>query len=86
MNNLGIGESPRRAAARLSGTELKDRLTDQIERRASGRIRDLDVVCMDDTIILRGWSRSYHAKQLAHQAVLDLTDGYPLLTNQIVVY
>jgi hypothetical protein len=39
----------------------------------------------EDRIILQGRSRTYHAKQLAHQAVLDLTDGHPLLANQIVV-
>ena len=56
-----------------------------INRVASGRIRDLHVVYSDDKIILQGRSRTYHAKQLAHQAVLDLTDGHPLLANQIVV-
>jgi hypothetical protein len=56
-----------------------------INRVANGRIRDLHVVYSDDAIILQGRSRTYHAKQLAHQAVLDLTDGHPLLANQIVV-
>lgn len=56
-----------------------------VNRVANGRIRDLHVVCSDDVIILQGRSRTYHAKQLAQQAVLDLTDGHPLLTNQIVV-
>ncbi len=65
--------------------ELAARIEGYIERRASGRIRDLHVVCSDDEIILQGRSRTYHAKQLAQQAVLDLTDGFPLLTNQIVV-
>ena len=68
-----------------SNQDLADRIEGHIERRASGRIRDLHVVCSDDAIILRGRSRTYHAKQLAQQAVLDLTDGHPLLTNQIVV-
>ena len=54
-------------------------------RVANGRIRDLHVVYSDERIILQGRSRTYHAKQLAHQAVLDLTDGHPLLANQIVV-
>jgi len=65
--------------------ELAVRIEGCIERRASGRIRDLHVVCSEDKIILQGRSRTYHAKQLAQQAVLDLTDGYPLLANQIVV-
>jgi hypothetical protein len=65
--------------------ELAERLEGYIEQKASGRIRDLHVVCSDDMIILQGRSRTYHAKQLAQQAVLDLTDGHTLLTNQIVV-
>src|SRR3954454_12822536 len=75
---LGLGRS--------KGTrELAARLEGYIEQKASGRIRDLHVVCSDDMIILQGRSRTYHAKQLAQQAVLDLTDGHTLLTNQIVV-
>jgi len=76
---------PRRAARSRSKLDLARRIEGDIERRASGRIRDLHVVCSDDAIILQGRSRTYHAKQLAQQAVLDLTDGFPLLTNQIVV-
>jgi len=66
-------------------TDLAERLEGYIEQMSSGRIRDLHVVCSDDTIILQGRSRTYHAQQLAQQAVLDLTDGHALLTNQIVV-
>lgn len=75
---LGLGRSQ-------STTDLAERLEGYIELKASGRIRDLHVVCSDDMIILQGRSRTYHAKQLAQQAVLDLTDGHTLLTNQIVV-
>ncbi|MBX6314202.1 MAG: phospholipid-binding protein [Isosphaeraceae bacterium] len=56
-----------------------------MERRACGRIRDLHVVCSDDLIILQGRSRTYHAKQLAQEAVFDLTGGHPALANQIIV-
>ena len=65
---------------------LAERLEGYIERRACGRIRDLHVVCQDDTIILSGRARTYHAKQLAQEAVLDLTEGFTALANQIVVY
>jgi hypothetical protein len=75
---LGLGRSQ-------SARDLAERLEGYIEQRASGRIRDLHVVCSNDMIILQGRSRTYHAKQLAQQAVLDLTDGQTLLTNQIVV-
>jgi len=75
---LGLGWSQ-------STRDLAERLEGYIEQKACGRIRDLHVVCSDGGIILQGRSRTYHAKQLAQQAVLDLTDGQTLLTNQIVV-
>jgi hypothetical protein len=76
LRRFGIGKSY---------TELAQFIEGHINRVASGRIRDLHVVYSEDKIILQGRSRTYHAKQLAHQAVLDLTDGHPLLANQIVV-
>jgi hypothetical protein len=85
MSRFEIAEDPRRLARAGSRKELAERIEGYIERRASGRIRDLHVVYSDDAIILQGRSRTYHDKQLAQQAVLDLTDGYPLLANQIVV-
>jgi len=86
MTMFDSGMDPRWSGRRGSNEEdLAERLEGYIERRASGRIRDLHVVCSDDTIILQGRSRTYHAKQLAQQAVLDLTDGHQVLTNQIVV-
>ena len=65
--------------------ELAQFIEGHVNRVANGRIRDLHVVYSDEKIILQGRSRTYHAKQLAQQAVLDLTDGHPLLANQIVV-
>ena len=76
IRRFGFGKSHKELAQFIEG---------HINRVASGRIRDLHVVYSDDKIILQGRSRTYHAKQLAHQAVLDLTDGHPLLANQIVV-
>lgn len=73
------------AGIEKSPQELAEFIEGHVNRVANGRIRDLHVVYSDDRIILQGRSRTYHAKQLAHQAVLDLTDGHPLLANQIVV-
>ena len=66
--------------------ELALYIEGHVDRASNGRIRDLRVVYSDDHIVLEGRSRTYHAKQLAHQAVLDLTDGHPLLANLIVVF
>jgi len=85
MSTQNTGTDPWRLPRAESKRELAERIQCYVENRASGRIHDLHVVCSEDAIILQGRSRTYHAKQLAQQAVLDLTDGYPLLTNQIVV-
>ncbi len=74
-----------RIAPGKSPQELAQFIEGHVNRAANGRIRDLHVVYSEDRIILQGRSRTYHAKQLAQQAVLDLTDGHPLLANQIVV-
>jgi hypothetical protein len=85
MTTHDAGLDQRRFGLVTGEAELAERIEGHIERRASGRIRDLHVVCSDGMIILMGRSRTYHAKQLAQEAVLDLTDGHPALANQIVV-
>lgn len=65
--------------------ELALRLVDHIDRKACGRIRDLHVLRTETGIELRGWSRTYHAKQLAQEAALDLLDSQSTLANQIQV-
>jgi hypothetical protein len=75
----------RREFAEAGPAALAERLEGQITRRASGRIRDLRVVCEAGHITIEGRARTYHAKQLALQAVLDVTDGRSTLADQIVV-
>jgi hypothetical protein len=76
LRQFGLGKNHQELAQFIEG---------HVNRVANGRIRDLHVDYSDERIILQGRSRTYHAKQMAHQAVLDLTDGHPLLANQIVV-
>jgi hypothetical protein len=65
--------------------DLAGRIEGEIARQAGGRIIDLNVTCTGEQIILRGRSRTHHAKQLAQQAVLALVDGPAGLANQIAV-
>ena len=64
---------------------LAERVEGHITRRAGGQIRDLRVTLLEDRIVLNGRSRTYHAKQLAQEAALDLTGGRPSLSNEIEV-
>ena len=85
MNTSFAQSSVFPSAEEFSRRDLAERIEGSIDRKACGRIRDLRVVCSDDAIIIQGRSRTYHDKQLALQAVLDLIDGRPSLTNLIVV-
>lgn len=76
---------PRRVSTSLRQEELANRIQVYIERKACGRIRDLRVICAGEQIILQGHSRTYHAKQLAQEAALDIAGERPSLANQIVV-
>lgn len=85
MTTHEAGSDARRLGRVKGETELAERIEGHIERRTSGRIRDLQIVCSDGMITLMGRSRTYHAKQLAQEAVFDLTEGQAALANQIVV-
>jgi hypothetical protein len=65
--------------------DLASRIQVYIERKACGRIRDLRVICAGEQIILQGHSRTYHAKQIAQEAALDIAGSEPALANQIIV-
>ena len=56
-----------------------------VKSRLKGRVWSFRLIVESQGLILRGTTRTYHAKQLAQEAVLDLTDGRPVLANQIVV-
>jgi hypothetical protein len=56
----------------------------RISSLLGGRIDGLRLLIRDDGIILQGRSRTYHAKQLALQAVMEATE-LPIVANEIVV-
>ena len=87
MTTHDAGSEPTRTELLLKQHRLASQIEDQITARASGRITDLHVVCSADSVVLQGRARSYHVKQLAQEAALDLMDR-PLgsdFVNQIIV-
>jgi hypothetical protein len=76
---------PRRGGRAAETDDLAVRIEHHIAGKARGRVRDLQVVCTDDLIILQGRTRTHHDKQLAQEAVFDVADGRAVLANQIVV-
>ena len=55
-----------------------------LQRRLGSRIRNLRVVVRDDGIVLQGYAPTYHAKQIAQHAAMELVD-LPIVANDIEV-
>ncbi len=56
----------------------------RLQGKLSGRIRDLQLLLQGCGIVLRGFARTYHAKQLAQHALMMETK-LPILANEIEV-
>lgn len=56
-----------------------------VQRRLGGRVRDLRLLAREDGLILQGRASTYHAKQLAQHAAMELA-GRRILANDIEVY
>jgi hypothetical protein len=63
----------------------EEHLESHIERRLGNRVRDLRVVVRPTGLILQGRVATYHAKQLAQHAAMELAT-LPILSNEIEVH
>jgi hypothetical protein len=70
-------------AESISGREEK--LESLIEHRLGNRIRDLRVVVRETGLVLQGRAATYHAKQLAQHAAMEV-GTLPILSNEIEVF
>jgi hypothetical protein len=62
----------------------KEELESLLQRRLGNRVRDLGVLVLPEGIILQGRTATYHAKQLAQHAAMELCSR-PILANDIEV-
>jgi hypothetical protein len=61
-----------------------DQLEAHVQCRVGGHVRELHLEWADGGIVLRGYSHTYYAKQLAQQAVMAASD-LPIRANEIEV-
>ena len=55
-----------------------------VQSQLNGRLSDLRLETRDQGLVLRGYTHTYHAKQLAQQAV-QKASGLPILANEFEV-
>jgi hypothetical protein len=65
-------------------TSQTDHLEGLVQRRMGHRVRDFRLVVRPNGVILQGRAPTYHAKQLAQHAAMELV-GLPILANDIEV-
>jgi hypothetical protein len=56
----------------------------QVQRRVGSRVRDLRVLIRPSGVVLQGRASTYHAKQLAQHAAMEIL-GRPIVANDIEV-
>ncbi len=61
-----------------------EQLAGLVQRRLHGQVRDLRLLLRDQGLIVQGQTSTYYAKQLAQQAVMEIT-GLAILANEIEV-
>jgi hypothetical protein len=65
-------------------SQKEEELEVLLHSRLGGRVRELRVVLRPDGMILQGHADTYHAKQLAQHAAMELAHA-PILANDIEV-
>jgi hypothetical protein len=68
----------------MTETTLEDvmRLEARVQHHLGGRVCNLRLVVRYNGVVLQGCVRTYYAKQLAQQAVMEAS-GLPILANEI---
>ena len=62
----------------------EERLESMLLRRLGNRVRDLRVIVLPAGLILQGRTGTYHAKQIAQHAAMEVAE-LPILANEIEV-
>lgn len=62
----------------------EEHLEELVQRRLGGRVRNLRILVRPTGLVLQGRAATYHAKQLAQHAAMELID-VPILANDIEV-
>jgi hypothetical protein len=66
------------------GSGITEKVATKVATQIGNQVRDFRLLFQDSGLVLQGRCRTYHAKQLVLQAVMEVTD-VPILANEITV-
>ncbi len=78
-------ETPTNSASEPVRDDLLLQIERQIDRKAQGRVRFLQVECREGVVHIHGQCQTHHAKQLVQEAASELLDSRHVLVNEIVI-
>ena len=79
-----MNQIDRSTGANCTLAESIYKLETRLQRRLGGHVRHLQLSLSGDGLVLRGFARTYHAKQLAQHAVMSET-SLAIMANEIEV-
>jgi hypothetical protein len=68
----------------LTTNEQLSCVEEHVRTRLGGLVQNLRLIVRDDGLVLRGYARTYYAKQMAQHAVME-TISLPIQANEIEV-
>lgn len=80
-----MNERPNDTRKRLRGWNLAECVEARVLHLMSGRVRDFRVQIRETGLVIRGRTRTYHAKQLVRQAAMEVAN-LPILADEVEVF
>lgn len=64
---------------------LQNRVASLLAARLGGQVQGIQLILRDDLLVIQGQVRSYYAKQIVQQVVLDAAPDQQSLINEIEI-
>jgi hypothetical protein len=77
-------ELPKVIPLQRGDPDFAERVESRVQHLMAGRVRDFRVQIHDRGLVLRGRTRTYHAKQLVRQMAMEAA-GMPILADEVEV-
>ena len=81
---LPMSSQSRQTSPKNLAVGLSEQLASHLRRRLGGQASEFRVAIREGGLVLQGRARTHHAKQIALQAVVEITE-LPILANEIRV-
>ncbi len=79
-----MNQPPKRVPPHRDDPDFAERVASRVQHLMAGRVRDFRVQLHERGLVLRGRTRTYHAKQLVRQMAMEAA-GMLILADEVEV-